>query len=66
MSGAELLVANLLSPIVLAFVLGTIAGFLRPEIELPDAVLKLLSITFPFDMIVNLPLPFAASARLFG
>lgn len=44
MSGADLLVANLLSPIVLAFVLGAIAGFLRSEIELPDAVLKLLSI----------------------
>lgn len=44
MSGTELLVANLLSPIVLAFVLGAIAGFLRSEIELPDAVLKLLSI----------------------
>ena len=44
MSGADLLVANLLSPIVLAFALGAIAGFLKSEIELPDAVLKLLSI----------------------
>lgn len=40
----ELLAANLLSPVVLAFVLGAIAGFIRSELELPDAVLKLLSI----------------------
>ena len=40
----ELLAANLLSPVVLAFVLGVIAGLIRSELELPDAVLKLLSI----------------------
>lgn len=44
MPGFDLLVANLLSPIVMAFALGAVAGFLRSEIELPDAVLKLLSI----------------------
>lgn len=44
MPGFDLLVANLLSPIVLAFVLGAIAGFVRSELELPDAVLKLLAI----------------------
>jgi hypothetical protein len=40
----DLLVTNLLSPIVLAFVLGIVAGLIKSELELPDAVLKLLSI----------------------
>jgi hypothetical protein len=44
LSGLDILVANLISPIVLAFVLGAIAGFIRSELELPDAVLKLISI----------------------
>ena len=44
MSGLELLAANLVSPIVLAFALGALAGFIRSELELPEAVLKLLSI----------------------
>lgn len=44
MPGLDLLFANLLSPIVLAFALGAIAGFIRSELELPEPVLKLLSI----------------------
>lgn len=44
MPGLDLLLTNLLSPIVLAFVLGAVAGFIKSELELPDAVLKLLSI----------------------
>jgi hypothetical protein len=44
MPGFDLLIANLLSPIVLAFVLGAVAGFIRSELELPEPVLKLLSI----------------------
>ncbi len=44
MPGFDLLLANLLSPIVLAFALGAIAGFIRSELELPEPVLKLLSI----------------------
>jgi hypothetical protein len=40
----DLLAANLLSPIVLAFLLGAVAGLIRSELELPDPVLKLLSI----------------------
>lgn len=44
MPGLDLLIANLLSPIVLAFALGAIAGFIRSELELPEPVLKLLSI----------------------
>jgi hypothetical protein len=44
MPGLELLAANLVSPIVLAFALGAVAGFIRSELELPEAVLKLLSI----------------------
>lgn len=44
MPGLDLLTANLLSPIVLAFALGAVAGAIRSELELPDAVLKLISI----------------------
>lgn len=40
----DLLLTNLLSPVVLAFVLGAIAGLIRSELELPDPVLKLISI----------------------
>jgi hypothetical protein len=50
MPGFELLLANLISPIVLAFVLGTIAGFIRSELELPEPVLKLLSIYLLFSI----------------
>lgn len=50
MSGIDILVANLLSPIVLAFVLGAVAGFIRSELELPDAVLKLISIYLLFSI----------------
>ncbi|MFO0295090.1 MAG: sodium-dependent bicarbonate transport family permease [Rhodospirillales bacterium] len=35
---------SLVSPIVLTFALGAVAGFIRSELELPEAVLKLLSI----------------------
>ena len=44
MPGLDLLLTNLLSPIVLAFALGAVAGFIRSELELPEAVLKLISI----------------------
>jgi len=44
MPGFDLLLTTLLSPIVLAFVLGGIAGLIRSELELPEAVLKLISI----------------------
>lgn len=50
MDGAALLLANLASPIVLAFVLGAIAGFIRSELELPEPVLKLLSIYLLFSI----------------
>lgn len=50
MPGLDLLLVNLTSPIVLAFVLGTVAGFIRSELELPDAVLKLLSIYLLFSI----------------
>jgi uncharacterized protein len=50
MAGAEILMTNLLSPIVLAFVLGIVAGLLRSELELPDAVLKLISIYLLFSI----------------
>lgn len=50
MPGIDLLLTNLLQPIVLAFVLGAIAGFVRSELELPDAVIKLLSIYLLFSL----------------
>ena len=50
MPATDLLLANLLQPIVLAFVLGAIAGFVRSELELPDAVIKLLSIYLLFSL----------------
>ena len=50
MPGTELLLTNLLSPIVLAFVLGVIAGLIRSELELPEPVLKLLAIYLLFSI----------------
>lgn len=50
MPGLDLLVANLLSPIVLAFALGAVAGFIRSELELPEPVLKLISIYLLFSI----------------
>jgi hypothetical protein len=50
MPGSELLLANLLSPIVLAFLLGAVAGFIRSELELPETVIKLLSIYLLFSI----------------
>lgn len=42
--GADILVANLLSPIVLAFVLGVAAQLIKSELEFPEPVLRLISI----------------------
>jgi hypothetical protein len=50
MSGMELLTTNLLQPIVLAFLLGAIAGFVKSELELPEAVIKLLAIYLLFSL----------------
>ncbi len=50
MPGLDLLVTNLLSPIVLAFALGIVAGLIRSELELPEAVLKLLAIYLLFSI----------------
>lgn len=50
MPGIDLLLTNLLQPIVLAFLLGAIAGFVRSELELPEAVIKLLSIYLLFSL----------------
>jgi hypothetical protein len=50
MAGVDVLITNLLSPIVLAFALGIVAGLLRSELELPDAVLKLISIYLLFSI----------------
>ena len=50
MATFELLLANLLQPIVLAFLLGTVAGALRSELELPEAVVKLLAIYLLFSL----------------
>ncbi|MBM3380559.1 MAG: sodium-dependent bicarbonate transport family permease [Betaproteobacteria bacterium] len=50
MASADLLVTNLLQPIVLAFLLGAIAGAVRSELELPESVVKLLSIYLLFSL----------------
>lgn len=50
MPGAELLLTNLTQPIVLAFVLGLIGGALKSELELPEAVIKLLAIYLLFSL----------------
>ena len=50
MPGIDLLLANLIQPIILAFILGAIAGFLRSELELPAAVISLLAIYLLFSI----------------
>jgi hypothetical protein len=45
-----LLLGNLLQPIVLAFLLGALAGLIKSELELPEAVIKLLSIYLLFSL----------------
>jgi hypothetical protein len=50
MPNLDLLTTNLLQPIVLAFLLGGLAGFVKSELELPEAVIKLLSIYLLFSL----------------
>jgi hypothetical protein len=50
MPSIDLLLTNLLQPIVLAFLLGVLAGAVRSELELPEAVVKLLSIYLLFSL----------------
>lgn len=50
MPGLDLLLANLTSPIVLAFALGIVAGAIKSELELPEPVLKLLAIYLLFSL----------------
>jgi hypothetical protein len=50
MQGLDLLLTNLLQPIVLAFLLGTLAGAVKSELELPEAVVKLLAIYLLFSL----------------
>jgi hypothetical protein len=50
MPSLDLLLTNILQPIVLAFLLGTIAGAVKSELELPEAVVKLLSIYLLFSL----------------
>jgi len=50
MPSIDLLLTNFLQPIVLAFLLGTLAGAVKSELELPEAVVKLLSIYLLFSL----------------
>lgn len=50
MPGFELLTTNLLQPIVLAFLLGALAGAVKSELELPESVVKLLAIYLLFSL----------------
>jgi len=53
MPSLDLLLTNLLQPIVLAFLLGTLAGAIKSELELPEAVVKLLSLYLLFSLGIN-------------
>ena len=44
MANLDILAANLLSPIILAFVLGVVASLVRSDLRLPDALYNALSI----------------------
>lgn len=44
MNGFEVLIQNLLSPLVLAFLLGMVAKLLKSELEFSDGVLKFMSV----------------------
>ena len=48
MQNIDILAANLLSPIILAFVLGVIASLVRSDLRLPDALYNTLSIYLLF------------------
>jgi len=50
MPDINLLLTNLFQPIILAFVLGAIAGFVKNELELPDAAVKVLAIYLLFSL----------------
>ncbi len=50
MNGFDILITNFMSPIVLAFLLGIVAGLIRSELELPEPVLKLISIYLLFSI----------------
>jgi uncharacterized protein len=50
MTASDLLLSNLMQPIVLTFVLGVLAGLIKSELELPEAVIKLLSIYLLFSL----------------
>jgi uncharacterized protein len=44
LAGAEIIVSNLLSPVVLAFALGVVAALLRSDLEFPEALYHALTI----------------------
>jgi uncharacterized protein len=48
LAGAEIIVSNLLSPIVLAFVLGMLAAAVRSDLEFPEALYHALTIYLLF------------------
>jgi uncharacterized protein len=48
MMGMELLITNLMSPLVLAFLLGVIATLVKSELAFPEGVLKFMSVYLLF------------------
>ncbi len=61
MPGLDLLLTNFLQPIMLAFLLGTLAGAVKSELELPEAnpgiyLTSSLRVTLPFNLLLGLPL----------
>ena len=48
MDTVEIIRSNLLSPLVLAFVLGIVATLIRSEVEIPEPVIKAFSVYLLF------------------
>lgn len=53
MDTIEIIRSNLLSPLVLAFVLGIVATLIRSEVEIPEAVIKAISVYLLFSIGLN-------------
>ncbi len=53
MDTIEIIRSNLLSPLVLAFVLGIVATLIRSEVEIPEPIIKAISVYLLFSIGLN-------------
>ncbi|ABU56699.1 sodium-dependent bicarbonate transport family permease [Roseiflexus castenholzii] len=53
MDTIEIIRSNLLSPLVLAFILGVVATLIRSEVEIPESVIKAISVYLLFSIGLN-------------